>query len=80
MGFLVVAHLLCSPVTVVSDLDIANCISASLDEGGITVETHGGEVVFKGTARSGIERKEAERAAWAAPGVVKMEDRNTIGP
>jgi osmotically-inducible protein OsmY len=54
--------------------------SAEVDANHITVETHGGEVILKGTVRSWIERKEAERAAWAAPGVVKVEDRITISP
>jgi osmotically-inducible protein OsmY len=54
--------------------------SAEVDANHITVETHGGEVVLKGTVRSWIERKEAERAAWAAPGVVKVEDHITVVP
>jgi osmotically-inducible protein OsmY len=54
--------------------------SAEIDANHITVEARGGEVVLKGTVRSWIERKEAERAAWAAPGVVKVEDRITVSP
>jgi osmotically-inducible protein OsmY len=54
--------------------------SAEVDANHVTVETHGAEVILKGTVRSWIERKEAERAAWAAPGVVKVEDRITIRP
>jgi osmotically-inducible protein OsmY len=43
------------------------------------VEANRGEVVLKGTVRSWAERQEAERAAWAAPGVTKVENRIGIG-
>jgi osmotically-inducible protein OsmY len=36
------------------------------------VETSGGEVVPRGTAWSWAGREDAERAAWAVPGVVKV--------
>ena len=54
--------------------------SAEVDANRIEVEAHGGEVVLKGTVRSWIEREEAERAAWAAPGVTKVEDRIVVSP
>jgi osmotically-inducible protein OsmY len=44
------------------------------------VETNGGEVTLKGTVRSWIEREEAERVAWSAPGVTKVEDRIVVAP
>jgi osmotically-inducible protein OsmY len=54
--------------------------SAEVDANQIQVETHDGEVVLKGTVHSWFEREEAERAAWSAPGVRKVEDRITIRP
>ena len=54
--------------------------SAEVDANRITVETIGGEVILKGTVRSWAERREAERAAWAAPGVIKVDNRITISP
>jgi osmotically-inducible protein OsmY len=54
--------------------------NAEVDANRITVEAHGGEVILKGTVRSWIEREEAERAAWSAPGVTKVEDRIIVSP
>jgi osmotically-inducible protein OsmY len=54
--------------------------NAEIDANRITVEANGGEVILKGTVRSWIEREEAERAAWAAPGVVKVDDRIVVSP
>jgi osmotically-inducible protein OsmY len=41
---------------------------------------NGSEVILEGTVRSWIEREEAERVAWSAPGVTKVEDRIVVSP
>jgi osmotically-inducible protein OsmY len=53
---------------------------AEIDADHIDVETRDGEVILKGTVHSWFEREEAERAAWSAPGVKKVEDHITIRP
>ncbi len=52
--------------------------NAEVDAHNITVEANGTEVILKGTVRSWAERQEAERVAWRAPGVTKVENRITI--
>ena len=54
--------------------------SAEVDANQIIVETRGSEVILKGKVRSWAERDEAERVAWRAPGVVKVEDRIVVSP
>lgn len=54
--------------------------SAELDANQITVETADGSVTLKGTVRSWPERSDAERAAWAAPGVKEVHDRLVVTP
>lgn len=54
--------------------------SAEIDASRITVETHGGEVILRGTVRSWAERQEAERAAWWAPGVTKVDNQIIVSP
>jgi osmotically-inducible protein OsmY len=52
--------------------------SAEVDANRITVEAKGSEVILKGTVRSWMEREEAERVAWSAPGVTHVEDRIVV--
>ena len=52
--------------------------SAVIDSQRISVEARNGEVVLTGAVRSVAERDDAERAAWAAPGVTKVIDRLVV--
>lgn len=54
--------------------------SAEIDAANVEVESHGGTVILRGKVRSLSERSEAERAAWAAPGVTKVDDRLVVVP
>ena len=54
--------------------------NAEVDANRIEVEANGGEVILKGTVRSWIEREEAKRVAWSAPGVTKVDDRIVVSP
>lgn len=54
--------------------------NAEVDANRITVETQGSEVILKGTVRSWIEREEAERVAWSAPGITRVDDRIVVSP
>jgi osmotically-inducible protein OsmY len=52
--------------------------NAEVDANRVTVETDGSEVILSGTVHSWTERHEAERVAWSAPGVTKVEDRIVV--
>jgi osmotically-inducible protein OsmY len=67
-----------TPSDVKRKIEEAFARNATIDASHIDVEANGGEVILKGTVRSWVERDEAERAAWAAPGVTKVDNRITI--
>lgn len=68
----------------VTPTDLKNRIEAAfkrhaeIEARKIRVETKGSTVVLDGTVRTWAERDEAERAVWAAPGVVSVEDHLAV--
>jgi osmotically-inducible protein OsmY len=54
--------------------------SAELDARKVQVEADDGKVTLRGDVRFWSERQEAERTAWAAPGVTQVENLIAIAP
>jgi osmotically-inducible protein OsmY len=69
-----------TPGDVKAKIESAFKRSAELDAARVSVETRDGAVILRGTVHSLIERDEAERAAWAAPGVTRVEDHLLVVP
>jgi osmotically-inducible protein OsmY len=69
-----------TPDVVKAQIEAALKRSAELDAQRITVETRGSKVVLQGRVRSWAEHQEAERAAWAAPGVTAVENLIIVEP
>jgi osmotically-inducible protein OsmY len=67
-----------APTDIKSRIERSFKRQALLDAESITVEVVGNEVILRGTVRSWAERREAERAAWAAPGVASVKNYITV--
>jgi osmotically-inducible protein OsmY len=52
--------------------------NAETDAQRITVEVDGTKAILKGSVRAWIEKEEAERTVWSAPGIASVENRITI--
>lgn len=51
---------------------------ADADASSVTVRTDGNKVILTGSVKGWHERQIAERAAWAAPGVTRVDDNITL--
>jgi osmotically-inducible protein OsmY len=69
-----------SPEEIKSRIEDALKRIAAVDAQRITVEVDGGKVILRGTVHSAAEREEAEREAWAGPGVWSVENLITVEP
>lgn len=52
--------------------------SADIDADKIDIKLSGGKILLTGKVRSWGQRKEVERAVWATPGVIDVNDQLTI--
>ena len=64
-----------TPAELKDEIEKALIRSAEFDAKKIQVDVQGSKAILKGTVRSWGERDEAERTAWAAPGVTQVEDQ-----
>jgi len=67
------------PAEVKDRIEAALRRSAEIDARGIQVDAKDSMITLRGKVRTWAERDEAERAAWAAPGVLAVKDELTVG-
>lgn len=67
------------PINLKQEIERAFLRSAEINAHRITVEVKGGKIILSGIESSWAEREEAERTAWRAPGVTKVDNRIVIG-
>ena len=80
MNHIVITQKPVSTVEVLHKIEDALRRNAEVDARRITVSAKDGQVHLYGSVRSWMEREEAERAAWAAPGVSDVVDHISVIP
>jgi osmotically-inducible protein OsmY len=69
-----------STTDVKAEIEDALRRSAGMDARRISVSEQNGVVTLRGNVHSWLEKKEAARAAWAAPGVSVVVDHMAVVP
>ena len=83
-GVITVSNFLTLKPKKVSSADVSRKIkeafkrSAEVDSSNISVDSLDGKIILKGHVRSWAERRDAENAAWSAPGVQAVDDRLAV--
>lgn len=67
------------PIEIKAKIEAALKRNARIDAKRITVTARGSKVTLAGKVRSWAEREEAQRVAWAAPGMFQVENLITVG-
>jgi osmotically-inducible protein OsmY len=67
-----------NPPEVKKKIEDALVRNAEIDANRITVDVQGSKAILKGTVRAWVEKEEAERVAWSAPGITSVENRITV--
>ena len=76
----IVVKTMVSPTDVKAKIEGAFRRSADVEAQRVAVEAHDGAVTLLVTVKSLSERREAERAAWSAPGVSLVDNRLVVAP
>jgi osmotically-inducible protein OsmY len=67
-----------SPQELRQKIENALVRNAETDAQRITIDVDGSKVTLRGTVRSWMEKREAERIAWSSPGVTSVDNRIQI--
>lgn len=67
-----------SPTDLKKKIEDALVRSAQVDANAITVSVQGSKAILRGKVRSWAEKREAERAAWLAPGITSVDNQISV--
>ena len=67
-----------SPSDLKKKIEDALVRSAQVDANAITVSVQGSEAILRGKVHSWAEKREAERAAWLAPGITSVDNQISV--